>query len=287
METPHRPDARGRERGQRSGPRRPRRPSPPALLLLAVLALAACAAGPPPPAGATGAARAPAGAQRAFRVGRDTFAFPNIVRANTPDRPAGFANYCIVMVRGATEFYRFARFAPEAPPVSDAEYERLTRRVLDLPAWDAPWPEARRIVVPGYPDLHAFSRAREAAVKAAFGPRWPSMVHWRNWRVVWWQSGAHQAGLARELVDEVDAGRPAPLMITSFPEYDYLNHAVLVYAYRRSGAGLEFEAYDPNDPDNPLGVHFDPGSRSFWVEAVPYGPGGRIRAFRLFGSPLL
>jgi hypothetical protein len=275
------PDARGRERGERSGPRRPRHRARLAPALLLALVLSACASAPP-------LERPPAPAARAeFAVGRDTFAFPNLVRANTPDRPVEFANYCIVMVRGASQFFRFARFAPGEPPRPDAEYTRLTREVLAITPWEAPWPAERRLVIPGYPDLHTFSRARESAIKAAFGNQWPSIFAFRNWRVTWWQSRAHQAGLAHELVEEVGGGRTTPLLITSFPEPDYLNHVVLVYDYRPSAGVVEFLAYDPNDPDNPLSLHFDPASRAFWIEAVPYGPAGRIRAFRLFGSPLL
>ena len=222
-----------------------------------------------------------------FEVGRDTFAFPNLVRAESPDRPVTFANYCIIMARAATQFFRFARFAPDQPALSDAQYTALTREVLSLPAWHAPWLPERRLVVPGYPSLHAFSREREAAIKAAFGSSVLSMVHWRNWRVGLPPPPGHDARLAHELMDEVDAGRPAPVMITNFPAPDLLNHAVLVYGYRRGSRVVEFLAYDPNDPANPLALHFDPGAAAFWVEPLPYSPPGRVRAFRLYASPLL
>jgi hypothetical protein len=251
-------------------------------LLAGVLLLPACAGGSPP-----AAALDPGPRPGAFSLERDAFEFPNLVRALTPDRPVEFANYCIIMVRAAGQFFRFARFAPELPAVSDAEYERLTRAVLDLPPWDPPWPPERRIVVPGYAGLRAFSRDREAVIKTAFGSQWSSMFHVRTWRVVFVQSPDHQTRLAGELVEEIDRGRPVPLMITSLPEPDYLNHVVLVYGHHRSGSAVEFSAYDPNDPGSPLGVHFDPASAAFWVEPLPYGPPGRIRAFRVFTSPLL
>ena len=281
----HRPEARGGERGEGLRALPSRRRSRLAGLLVGALLPAACAGASPPGGFDPGpGARQDAGG---FALERDTFAFPNLVRALTPDRPVEFANYCIIMVRAAGQFFRFARFAPDLPPVSDAEYERLTRAVLDVPAWDPPWPAERRIVVPGYPDLRAFSGGREAPIKTAFGSQWSSLWHVRNWRVVFVQSAGHQVRVARELVEEIDRGRPAPLMITSFPEPDYLNHVVLVYGYHRSGGAVEFSAYDPNDPGSPLGVHFAPASDGFWVEPLPYGPPGRIRAFRLFTSPLL
>jgi hypothetical protein len=252
-------------------------------LLVAALLLPACAGGSPPSPRALDQGPRPG----AFALERDTFAFPNLVRALSPDRSVDFANYCIIMVRAAGQFHRFARFAPDLPRVSDAEYDRVVRAVLDQRAWDAPWPAERRLVVPGYPDLRAFSRDREPLIKRAFGSQWSSMFHVRNWRVVFQQSAGHQSRLAGELVGEVDRGLPVPLMITSFPVSDYLNHVVLVYGYHRSGDAVEFSAYDPNDPDSPLGIHFDPASTAFWVEPLPYGPPGRIRAFRIFTSPLM
>ncbi|HSE96536.1 MAG TPA: hypothetical protein VLD61_11645, partial [Methylomirabilota bacterium] len=149
---------------------------------------------------------APAGLP--FAVGRDTFAFANLVRAERPGLNDAFANYCLIMARAAGQFYRFARFDPQAPAVSSGEYTRLTRAVLDREVWAPPVPAAERVVVPGYPDLHAFSRAQEAAIKAAFGSNVLSMMHPRTWRVAVALWPQHQAGVAHALRDEVDAGRP-------------------------------------------------------------------------------
>jgi hypothetical protein len=281
----HRTVAWGREPGRRPGPRRLRRGARLAPALLLAFWLPACASTLPPAAGPAPASGSPP--PRPFVTGRDTFAFPNLVRAHSPERSVAFANYCIVMARGASQFFRFARFVPEAPAVSDAEYARLTRQVFDVPAWRDPWPATRRVQIPGYPDLHAFSRAREAAVKAAFDSSVLSMLHWRTWRVALPLLPGHQPRVARELVAELDAGRPAPVMISNFPDPDLLNHAVLVYGYRPSASVVEFLAYDPNDPANPLGLYFDPASRGFWIGALPYSPPGRVRAFRLYASPLL
>lgn len=250
--------------------------------MLLGLLVTACASVPPAPV-----AVHPAEPARArFEVTRDAFAFPNLVRAEQPDRREVFANYCLIMARAASQFFRFARFAPAEPPVTPEEYTRLTREVTGIAPWAPPRTQGERVVIPGYADLHAFSRAEERAIKAAFGSNVLSMVHWRTWRVGLAFSPEHQHGLALELVRELEAGRPAPLMITNFPHADLLNHAVLVYDYRRQAAVVEFLAYDPNDPGGPLSLHFDPATRAFWVEPLAYSPPGRIRAFRLYTSPL-
>jgi hypothetical protein len=220
----------------------------------------------------------------AFRLGRDTFAFANLVRAERPGERVPFANYCLVMVRAATQVHRFARFDPGRPPPGDLELGRLLADVLARDPWGPPLPAGDRVVIPGYPDLHALSAAREAVVKAALGSGLPSMVHPRTWRVALALSPAHQASVAADLRAEVEAGRPAPLMVTNFPEPDLLNHAVLVYAHRAGAGGSDFLAYDPNDPWSPLGLHFDPAERAFYVGPLPYSPPGRIRAFRLYTS---
>jgi hypothetical protein len=272
-------DARDQGSGERPGPD----PWRPARVPLIALCLAACA-----PTLALDPPGSPGTVTAGFQVGRDTFAFPNLVRAEHPERTVDFANYCIIMSRGATQFFRFARFEPDAPPVSDAEYTRLTRQVMAIGAWEPPRAAGERIVIPGYPDLYAFSREREAALKAAFDWNRLSMAHWRTWRVALPLPADHQPRLAVELRQEIDAGRPAPLMISNFPHPDALNHAVLVYGYRTGAAAtVEFLAYDPNDPGTPLGIHYDPGTTGFWLEPTPYSPPGRIRAFRLFSSPLL
>jgi hypothetical protein len=240
------------------------------------LLLPACAAAPPP------VAEAP----RRFVLERDAFAFANLVRAERPGLNDGFANYCLLMARAANQFFRFARFAPERPPASMAEYERAVRAVLARPPWAPPAPPPARIVIPGYSGLRAFSQAHEALVKRALGSNVLSMLHWRTWRVGVDFTPAHQARLAGELAAELAAGRPAALLITNFPHEDLLNHAVLVYDRRASDGGAEFLAYDPNDPGSPLALHFDGASRSFWVPPLTYSPPGRIRAFRLYTSPL-
>src|SRR5262249_27289655 len=122
------------------------------LLPVAPLLLASCAGRLAPPAAAI-----PDRPTAAFEVGRDTFAFPNLVRAEHPERTVDFANYCIIRARAANQFFRFARFDPAAPPVTDAEYTRLVQSVLDVGPWEAPRPAKQRIAIPGYPDLHAFS----------------------------------------------------------------------------------------------------------------------------------
>jgi hypothetical protein len=242
------------------------------------LLAAACAGAP---------SAGPAAAMRSrFDLERDAFAFANLVRAERPGWNDGFANYCLVLARSASQFYRFARFEPGEAAPSEAAYARLVREVMARHPWAPPAEDAARVVIPGYADLHDFSAAHEAVIKAALGSNVLSMMHWRTWRIGVDFSPEHQERLARELIDEVDAGRPAPLMITNFPHADLLNHSVLVYDHRSAQQGTDFLAYDPNDPGSPLTLYYDGAARAFWVGPLTYSPPGRIRAFRIYTSTL-
>ena len=271
-------DRRGR-RGKDAPPRARRRPATVMCVGAGLGLLAAACAGLPRPD--------PSGAAPArFELEHDAFAFANLVRAERPGWNDAFANYCLVLARAAAQFYRFARFVPDRPAVSPAEYERLVRVVLGRPPWAPSVAEAERVIIPGYADLRSFSAAHEGAIKGALGSNVLSMLNWRTWRVGVDFPPEHQERLARELVGEVEAGRPVPLMITNFPHEDLLNHAVLVYARRPAQQGTDFLAYDPNDPGSPFTLYYDGAARAFWIGPLTYSPPGRVRAFRLYTSPL-
>ena len=258
---------------------RRRRPVTALGLWMAVgLLTAACATAPPAGAPTTGRGH--------FDLDHDAFAFANLVRAERPGWNDAFANYCLLIARGANQFYRFARFVPDQPAASPADYERLVRAVFARAPWMPPVAEADRVIIPGYADLRSFSAAHEATIKTALGSNVLSMMHVRTWRVGVDFSPAHQERLAHELIAEVDAGRPAPLMITNFPHDDLLNHSVLVYDRHPGQQGTDFMAYDPNDSASPLTLYYDETARAFWVGPLTYSPPGRVRAFRLYTSPL-
>ena len=120
------------------------------------------------------------GAMAAFDLDHDAFAFANLVRAERPGWNDAFANYCLVIARAASQFYRFARFAADRPAASPEEYDRLVRAVLSRRPWAPPATEAERVVIPGYADLRTFSAAHEGTIKTAFGSNVLSMMHWRT-----------------------------------------------------------------------------------------------------------
>lgn len=222
-----------------------------------------------------------------LRFGVDTFAFANENRVKYRGKPDLYANWCFVMARAISQFHRFARFDPAAPPLTQDEYTERVRQVTARAPWRDPLPAEERIVIPGYASLYELSRAQERAVKAGLTGRILSWLHWTNWRVVYPMPGFQQEGVARETVAELQAGRPVQWLITNLPTID-LNHTVVVYGYRSETPNLiDFTIYDPNDSASPGTIRFDRTTWHFWSIRLYDHEVGVIRAFRMYYSPLL
>ena len=218
-----------------------------------------------------------------FSFATDTFAFPNEIRARNAGRDDLYANYCFVLARGLRQFFAFARFDPGAARLSADAYIERVRTIAALPPWQASPPADDRVAIPGYANLREFSRAQESAVKAGLGGRFWTMVHWTNWRVTFPVTRGHQAHVAREVIDELDAGRLVQLLVTNWPKPE-LNHTVVAYAYRTGSRGVEFVVWDPNDPGEPGTVTFDADASRFRATRLYDTGPGLIRAFRMYYS---
>jgi hypothetical protein len=254
----------------------------PLTLVGVALLTAACATVDlPPPAEPLRSA-----AIRGFDVSRDTFAFPNEIRARHPGVADLYANYCFVLARGVRQFFLFGRFDPVAPAVTTEEYAQRVRAIVAHAPWEPPLAPDDRVVIPGYASLREFSRAQEVAVKDGLGARFWTLVHWTNWRVTRPVTRAHQTAVAREIVDELRGGRLAQLLITNWPRPE-LNHTVVAYAYRETPAGLEFVVWDPNDVTGPGTILFDRDDLRFHATRVYDTEPGVIRVFRMSYSWLL
>ena len=252
------------------------------LILGVALLLSGCASVAPAPS-----APRPAGAAvPGFAFTADTFAFPNEIRARNPDRDDLYANYCFVLARGMRQFFRFARFDAAAPKLTAEEYTERVRALADRAPWEPADGAAERTVIPGYANLRDFSRAQEAAVKEGLGGRFWTLVHWTNWRVTFPVTRGQQAAVAREVMEELDAGRLVQLLVTNWPKPE-LNHTVVAFAYRARAEGVEFDVWDPNDPGQPGLMTFDTAISRFRASRLYDTEPGLIRAFRMYYSWLL
>jgi hypothetical protein len=75
--------------------------------------------------------------------------------------------------------------------------------------------------------------------------------------------------------------------VTNWPKPE-LNHTVIAYESRPLENGdIEFFVWDPNNPDWPGIMTFEPSAQRFWATKLYDTEQGPIRAFRMYYSPLL
>jgi hypothetical protein len=222
-----------------------------------------------------------------FSFARDTFAFPNEVRAHHPDQEEDlYAHYCFVLARSLRQFFRFARFDAAAPSLDRQGYVERVRQVVARPPWRAALSAADRVVIPGYASLREFSRAEESAVKEGLGGPFWTWVHWTNWRATFPLSRAHQAHVLEEIRADLAAGRLVQLLVTNWPKPE-LNHTVVAFEWRGTAHGVELTTWDPNDPDGLGLITFDTARGHFWATQVYDTRPGVIRVFRMYYSAFL
>ena len=247
-----------------------------------MLLVAGCATHPP----------APRQALRAFDFEQDTFCYANELVweyhydangkwVSHPREPKPeYSHHCFVVARAALQFFYNARFDPGLPVASDAEYRKLIRKVaLANPRHILR--EDRKIVIPGYATLRAFSMAQEKILKRECGVAAESYFQRGHWRMIFPFSRAEQAEMAAQLQRELEQKGPIVVHVVRFPQLT-INHAILLFASRETPESIEFSAYDPNKPLKPAMITFDRSSRTFDLPANDYFPGGRVDVYEVY-----
>jgi hypothetical protein len=230
---------------------------------------------------------------RPFDLRRDTLAFANEtalqygvdergeLHISLRDTPPRYAHRCFIMSRAVLQFWQFAQFAPEQPRVSREEYARLIRRISDIPVWSRG--PKRKIVVPGFHDLHEFSTVLPCVLQENLGAWLPSYLRLGNWRMVMGHLRAGQAAAARWLEASLDKGQTRAIYIARFP---HLNHCMVAFRLERKADGnSRFWLYDPNYPGKAAWLDYNSAERSFAFEPRIYFPGGRVNVMRVYLSP--
>ena len=262
------------------------------LLLVLLLALTSAGCSSTRPATSTPTSK------RGFDFARDTFAFPNetywVYRPEPgTDRmmhenrvpPPEYAHRCFVVARSAKQFHLHARFVPDAPLVSDAEYRRRIRRVVDRSACRES-AEEKRVEFPGYANLRAFSDAHGDLLRDEMGGAWQSYTQRGHWRMVFPFGPSHQQrqaeALARRFAGD-SVAEPVVIHVVRFPALT-INHALVMFGAQETPGEIRFDVYDPNEPGQPLTLVFDRATRRFTLPATPYFVGGRVDVYEVYRS---
>lgn len=240
-------------------------------------------------------AAAPSAGGTDFDLHRDGFGFANdTTLIYEPDRSGRIVSYrrpeldtnsfrhgCFLMIRATLQFSRFARFEPNLPKVSDAEYVRLLRELFQIPPWFPARPHG--IVFPGYPDVFHFTVAKRPLVEQTIGGWLPTYLRIGNWRMGFPFPRNGQALAAKRLAAALDEGK---LQAVYLARNLTMNHCVLLYHYKTMpGGDLEFAAYDPNYVAEPCWLRYHAATQSFELQKRFFFNQGTVNVMRVYLSP--
>lgn len=256
----------------------------PFILLMAVVLLAS---------GGCASRRSGLAANLPFDFQRDTFAYTNELvwayRINPETKEQSwhlrnkspeYSHHCFVMVRSARQFWWHARFDRSLPPVDGESYRRLVEDVIRRSDRRGS-PEDRKVVIPGFDGLRAFSLAHPKLLQEECGGAWQSYFQRGHWRMVLPFARSGQQAMASRLHERIAGGKPCVVHLVKFPSLK-INHAVLLHGVRSETGKLVFSSYDSNDPGQPLELVYWEEERRFEFPVTGYFVGGEVNVYEIY-----
>jgi len=243
------------------------------------------------------AASAQAGSADGFNYNRDTLSFANWtvftyenghIVSHKNQFGHHYSRRCFVMTRSVAQFYKFARFEPNAPKLDENELHKRIRAVTRKSPWHDPLPPEKRIVIPGYRNLRELSSANTRLMQRNIGLGWVVYLRVGNGRMFYLHGKGYQAKTHDELERTLARGDFFIAYLSDFPIL-HINHSVLVYKHDRPrGAdGTDYYlVYDPNHPDGPRHLKWLPAKREFDFQKDQEFAGGFTRVFQVYGKAL-
>jgi hypothetical protein len=240
---------------------------------------------------------ATAGSAVGFDYKRDTLSFANWTvftyengRIVSHKNQYGhhYSRRCFVMTRAVEQFYKFARFEPNAPRVDDRELTKRVRNITRRPPWHDPLPSEKRIVIPGYSNLRQLSQDKTSLLQRNIGLGWVVYLRPGNVRMFYLHDKNYQAK-THELLERALASHEFFIAYLSDFPIMHINHSVLVYKHeqpRTADGNDSYIAYDPNHPDGPRHLKWIEAKREFSFEKDREFPGGFTRVFQVYGKAL-
>ena len=243
------------------------------------------------------AASVQAGSADGFNYSRDTLSFANWtvfayenghIVSHKNQFGHHYSRRCFVMTRAVAQFYKFARFEPNAPKLDENELHKRIRAVTRKSPWHDPLPPEKRIVIPGYRNLRELSSANTQLMQRNIGLGWVVYLRVGNGRMFYLHGKGYQAKTHDELERTLARGDFFIAYLSDFPIL-HINHSVLVYKHDRPrGAdGTDYYlVYDPNHPDGPRHLKWLPAKREFDFQKDQEFAGGFTRVFQVYGKAL-
>ena len=243
------------------------------------------------------AALAQAGSADGFDYSRDTLSFANWTvftyengRIVSHKNQFGhhYSRRCFVMTRAVAQFYKFARFEPNAPKLDENELHKRIRAITRKSPWHDSLPPEKRIVIPGYRNLRELSSANTQLMQRNIGVGWVVYLRPGNGRMFYLHGKGYQEKTHRLMEDALARGEFFIAYLSDFPIL-HINHSVLVYKHDRpqSAEGIDhYRVYDPNHPDGPRHLEWLPAKREFNFQKDREFAGGFTRVFQVYGKAL-
>jgi hypothetical protein len=228
-------------------------------------------------------------APRPFNFDTDTFAFSNetvwnyvngSVQADSSYEQEHKRNYtrrCFVVTRAAVQFWKFARFDPQAQPLDSERLAGRIRQVTERSVWLPALSNKERIVFPGYPNLREISSASAGVFQANIGLGWPIYFRAGMMPIIAPVLRGIEAQLNDEIFADLQKKYPTIVWLYNFPSLN-MNHAVIVFAGRQEGERYIYRVYDPNYANAPKTLSYDVARRTFFYQPTFYFKGGSVSA---------
>jgi hypothetical protein len=232
-------------------------------------------------------------APRPFQYATDTFSFANetvwnyvggSVKKETPEaKKREYTRRCFTVTRAAVQFWKFARFAPDARPLPEKELAARIRDVTQRPVWLAPLPPDRRIVFPGYANLRQISAAEPGVFQANIGLGWPVYFRPGNMPIILPVDRSTEARLNQEMERDLRENYPTIVWLYNFPSLK-IDHVVVVFAVTRERN--HYLVYDPNYVDGPKKLDFDATTQTFFYQPTFFFKGGPVTVRAIYRGVL-
>jgi len=129
--------------------------------------------------------------------------------------------------------------------------------------------------------LRSFSQAHEKLLKAECGGPLASYFQRGHWRMVMPFTRKGQERMAGRLIAQINQNQAVVVHLARFPRLT-INHALVLFDAKETENQIEFQCYDPNQPESPTTLAFDRTTRNFLLPTNHYFPGGRVDVYEVY-----